>query len=149
MFTQFKVDAKVESCTKGIWIWNNYRKKNASNAKIIFIDSEGTSSTDRSTKTYDSKIFALVVLISSLFIYNSNNNIDEFGISELALAAQLSNSIATNALVDKEMMITELAPRFIWVLRDFSLEKVHPESGKEISSNEYLEISLRKKVSII
>jgi hypothetical protein len=87
------------------------------------------------------------VLISSLFIYNSNNNIDEFGISELALAAHLSNSIATNALVDKEMIISELAPKFIWVLRDFSLEKIHPESGEEISSNEYLEISLWKKVN--
>ncbi len=44
------------------------------------------------------------------------------------------------------MMLSELAPKFIWVLRDFTLEKVHPDSGEEISSNEYLEISLRKKV---
>jgi hypothetical protein len=51
---------------------------------------------DRSTKTYDSKIFALVVLISSLFLYNTTANIDEHGISELSLAAHLSTSIATN-----------------------------------------------------
>jgi hypothetical protein len=63
---------------------------------LTLLDSEGTSSIDRSTKTYDSKIFALIVLISSLFIYNGSANIDEQGISELSLAAHLSNSIATN-----------------------------------------------------
>ncbi len=64
--------------------------------KFKILDSEGTSSTDRSTKTYDSRIFALIVLISSLFIYNTTSNIDEFGISELSLAAHLSNSVTTN-----------------------------------------------------
>lgn len=77
-------------------MWGNYRQKEGTKTKILFIDSEGTSSVDRSTKTYDAKIFALVVLISSLFIYNTTNNIDEHGISELALAAQLSSSIAVS-----------------------------------------------------
>jgi hypothetical protein len=94
----FKVDSSINSCTKGIWLWGNFRKKPNSNAKILFIDSEGTSAVDRSTKTYDSKIFALVVLISSLFLYNTFSVIDENGIAELSLAAHLSNSIATNVL---------------------------------------------------
>lgn len=89
----FQVESTISSCTKGIWVWGNFRKKKNGNAKIIFIDSEGTSSVDRSTKTYDSKIFALVVLISSLFLYNSTSVIDENGISELSLAAHLSSSI--------------------------------------------------------
>lgn len=89
----------------------------------------------------------MVVLISSLFLYNTTANIDEHGISELSLAAHLSTSIACNSSVDKESLISDLAPKFIWVLRDFTLEKVHPESGEEISSNEYLEVCLRKKVS--
>ncbi len=65
------------------------------------LDSEGTASTDRSTKTYDSRIFALVVLISTLFIYNTTSNIDESGISELSLAAHLSNAITTNVVLLK------------------------------------------------
>lgn len=144
----FKVDSKISSCTKGIWMWGNYRKSlTGNNTKIIFIDSEGTSATDRGTRTYDSRIFALVVLISSLFIYNTTSNIDEHGISELSLAAHLSNAISTNSNIDKDSLISELAPKFIWVLRDFTLEKVHPETGQEISSKEYLEICLRKKIS--
>ena len=82
-------------CTKGVWIWGSPKEKIGGRAKILFIDSEGISALNNS-KTYDAKIFTLIVLISSLFIYNTTSNIDENGISELALAAQLSNSITTS-----------------------------------------------------
>ena len=143
----FKIGSSINSCTRGIWLWNTPKDKPNSKAKILFIDSEGTNSVDISTKTYDSKIFALIVLISSLFIYNTNGNIDEKSISELALAAHLSNSIATNAKIDKDVLIEELAPKFIWTLRDFTLDKIDPETNEEISSNEYLELCLRNKIS--
>ena len=143
----FKIGSTINSCTRGIWIWNTPKEKPNSKSKIIFIDSEGTNSVDISTKTYDSKIFALIILISSLFIYNTNGNIDEKSISELALAAHLSNSIATNAKIDKDVLIEELAPKFIWTLRDFTLDKIDPETNEEISSNEYLELCLRNKIS--
>jgi hypothetical protein len=45
-------------------------------------------------------------------------------------------------------MLTHLAPKFIWVLRDFILEKTHPETGTELSNKEYLEMCLRRKVSL-
>lgn len=89
----------------------------------------------------------MVVLISSLFVYNTTANIDEKSISELSLAAHLSSSIAVNSAVNKDSILTELAPKFIWVLRDFTLEKVNPETGEEMSSNEYLELCLRNKIS--
>ena len=143
----FEMSSRLNSCTRGIWIWNTPRQKPNSSAKILFIDSEGTNSVDLSTKTYDSKIFALIVLISSLFIYNTNGNIDEKSISDLALAAHLSNTVAINAIEDKDIIINELAPKFIWVLRDFVLDKIDPETGEEISSNEYLELCLRNKTT--
>ena len=143
----FEISSKLSSCTRGIWLWNTPRQKPNSSAKIIFIDSEGTNSVDLSTKTYDSKIFALIVLISSLFIYNTNGNIDEKSINELALASHLSNVVAVNAIEDKDLIINELAPKFIWVLRDFVLDKIDPKTGEEISSDEYLELCLRNKTS--
>ena len=48
---------------------------------------------------------------------------------------------------DTEIALTELAPKFIWVLRDFTLEKVHPVTNQEMTSKEYLELCLRKKVN--
>ena len=142
----FQISSRLSSCTKGIWLWNTPRTNPQSpNSKIIFIDSEGTNSTDLSTKTYDSKIFALIVLISSLFIYNTYGNIDERSIGDLALAAHLSNTVVTNVVEDKDNIINDMAPKFIWVLRDFILDKIDTETGKEISSNEYLEVCLRNK----
>ena len=141
----FQVASTLQSCTKGIWLWGTPKKSLNGNAKIIFLDSEGTSSIDKSTKTYDSRIFALLVLISSLFLYNTYSNIDEHGINELSLAAHLSNAITTNSNIDKDDLLTELSPKFIWIIRDFTLEKIHPETGEEISSKEYLELCLRNK----
>ena len=141
----FQVASTLQSCTKGIWLWGNVKNSTNGSAKIIFIDSEGTSSTDKSTKTYDSRIFALIVLMSSLFLYNTYSNIDEKGISELSLAAHISQSITTNNGVDKNDLISELAPNFIWIIRDFSLKLIHPETGENITSKEYLELCLRKK----
>ncbi len=143
----FQVAPSLESCTKGIWLWSTPKNSLNGSAKIVFLDSEGTSSTDKSTRTYDSRIFALVVLISSLFLYNTYSNIDENGINELSLAAHLSNSITTNTNINKDELLTELSPKFIWIIRDFTLEKVHPETGEEISSKEYLELCLKNKRS--
>ena len=143
----FQVASSLQSCTKGIWLWSTPKNSLNGNAKIVFLDSEGTSSTDKSTKTYDSRIFALVVLISSLFLYNTYSNIDENGINELSLAAHLSNAITTNSNINKDDLLTELSPKFIWIIRDFTLEKIHPETGEEISSKEYLELCLKNKRS--
>ena len=141
----FQVASTLQSCTKGIWLWGTPKNSLNGKAKIVFLDSEGTSSIDKSTKTYDSRIFALVVLISSLFLYNTYSNIDEHGINELSLAAHLSNAITTNSNIDKDELLTELSPKFIWIIRDFTLEKIHPETGQEISSKEYLELCLKNK----
>ena len=143
----FQVASSLQSFIKGIWLWGTAKNSLNGNAKIVFLDSEGTSSTDKSTRTYDSRIFALVVLISSLFLYNTYSNIDGHGINELSLAAHLSDAITTNSNINKDELLTELSPKFIWIIRDFTLEKIHPENGEEITSKEYLELCLKNKRS--
>ena len=59
---------------------------------IILLDTEGSGSLQKN-QNHDAKIFALVVLMSSLFIFNSMQTIDENAISCLSLAAELSNFI--------------------------------------------------------
>jgi hypothetical protein len=74
-----------------------------------------------------------VVLLSSLFIFNSMQTIDENAISCLSLAAELSNFIKMKS--DAEM--GSVTPNFLWLLRDFALEL--KEDGRDITENEYLE----------
>lgn len=64
----FEIGATVESCTKGIWIWN--RPLNDEDDCItVLVDTEGLHSSERSTDV-DLKIFALTVLMSSSFVFN-------------------------------------------------------------------------------
>ena len=59
---------------------------------MLLIDTEGLQSTERSSDM-DVKIFALTVLLSSLFIYNQMGPISEHALEDLGLVANLSNFI--------------------------------------------------------
>lgn len=108
---------------------------------IVLLDTEGSGSLQKN-QTHDAKIFALVVLISSLFVFNSMQTIDEQAISCLSLATELSNFIKFRSFSNdnKEAMLSQMTPRFLWLLRDFALEL--KENGRDISENEYLESRL-------
>ena len=92
----FKVSPATRSCTHGVWIWGKPVYIPSRDMHVFLLDTEGSGSTDRNT-THDAKIFALVVLLSSLFIYNSMGAIDEKAINNLSLAADLSGNIAVKA----------------------------------------------------
>lgn len=111
---------------------------------IVLLDTEGSGSLQKN-QNHDAKIFALVVLLSSLFVFNSMQTIDENAISCLSLAAELSSFIkvrakaGTNA-TSAEQTLGLMTPKFMWLLRDFALEL--KENGRDITENEYLESRL-------
>ena len=137
----FKVSPSTSSWTQGIWIWGKPIYVDSRNIHVILLDTEGSGSTDKNS-THDGKIFALVVLISSFFIYNSIGAIDENAINNLSLAAKLSANIAVRAGngVSEDDVIANFTPKFLWLLRDFVLEL--KENGHKITENEYLESKL-------
>jgi hypothetical protein len=75
-------------------MWGAPKERKSGKGKILFIDSEPTSR-DGNSNNYNHKIFALLVLISSLFINNTNSNLDDAGLNEMRMATQLPNSIIT------------------------------------------------------
>jgi hypothetical protein len=64
------VGSTVNACTKGIWIWSEPIYDEEKNIWVYYMDTEGLGSTSRS-ETHDSRMFALSILLSSYFIYNS------------------------------------------------------------------------------
>lgn len=106
----FSVGATVNACTKGIWIWGQPVAQSALSSQekatlfphlqkdttIVFMDTEGLGSTQRS-QTQDTRIFALGVLLSSLFIYNSRGVIDSSAIEDLSLVVHLTKFIQAKA----------------------------------------------------
>ena len=110
---------------------------------IFFLDSEGCGSTDKHEE-YDIKIFTLSVLISSYFIYNSIGCIDEESIQTLSLVSKLAANIQINPnnQDNAQYSLSYYIPKFLWILRDFTLE-LKDQQGHDISASEYLEQALQ------
>ena len=49
---------------------------------------------------------------------------------------------------DKNAFFVECSPRFLWLFRDFTGNKIDAETKKEYSSKEFLDNQLRGKVFI-
>jgi hypothetical protein len=141
----FEVGGTVNACTKGIWLWHKPIPLKDGDITLIVIDTEGLGSTVRN-QTADTRIFALALLLSSYFVYNSRGLIDGNAIEDLSLVINLSKHIQSNvkssgssdANTDK---LHQFFPNFMWVVRDFTLQ-LHDSSGKTMSSKQYLENAL-------
>lgn len=91
----FGVGPTVNPCTKGLWVWGKPilgQTPDGETVHILVIDSEGIGALDEDS-THDSRIFALTILLSSVFLYNSVGSIDETAVMNLSLIANLTKNI--------------------------------------------------------
>ena len=135
----FEVSASVNACTRGIWMCSKpiTINKDGQEIDVYFMDSEGLGGIDKN-QNHDVQIFTLAMLLSSFFIYNSYNVIDENALSALSLVTTLANKIQTLEDEDEAMHLINHFPTFMWLLRDFTLE-LRDEEGNEVSADQYLE----------
>lgn len=148
-----------DSTTRGVWMWSVPIYNEESEKNIIFLDFEGFSADESSdSKLYDSKMFALAVLLSSHLIVNSMHVIDEKTLRQMHMIQDLPNRVkvtqsnpavlnSTVAPFDRngdfsryQTPLHLLTPRLLWVLRDFSIELVTQDGT--VKENEYLESTL-------
>ncbi|XP_043925742.1 guanylate-binding protein 1-like [Protopterus annectens] len=78
----FSLGSTVQSHTKGIWMWVIPHPKQP-NCCLMAVDMEGLEDTEKGDENNDKWLFALAVLMSSLFVYNSMNKIDQHALSDL------------------------------------------------------------------
>ncbi|EKX42173.1 hypothetical protein GUITHDRAFT_158150 [Guillardia theta CCMP2712] len=145
----FPVGSTVNACTKGLWIWSKpLRGKTAdgSDVNVILIDTEGLGSLNANTQ-HDCYIFALALLTSSFFLYNSVGTINESALENLSLVVNLTKFIRVGSSVNgKEedgMEFASYFPKLLWVVRDFTLQLVD-QNGRPITSKQYLENALKE-----
>ena len=123
----FAVGPTVNPCTKGIWMWGKPVKGQTKDGKVVnvvILDSEGLGAIDEDA-SHDSRIFSLVMLLSSCFIYNSMGSIDEMALENLSLIIDLTKNIQIKSAMNEEEVDYEdfafYMPSFLWVVRDFAL----------------------------
>lgn len=120
------------------------------------MDSEGLGSLAQHA-TFDVQIFALSILLSSLFVLNTQGTINESALEQLELVVHMTeklrisednNKASSSSKASNASSATDLSafashfPSFLWVLRDFVLDLVDA-SGHPITSNAYLESALQ------
>ena len=125
----------VKENKKGIYFWSSPIQKENSDENILFFDSEGIDE-NLNQQTLESKLLALMIIISSLFIYNSKGDINSDSLNDLQLLVKLTDSIKIKGMDDNDEIISELCPKFIWTLRDFDPDKYEEIKKKRDS---YLE----------
>lgn len=79
----FNVGNTVKACTKGIWLWGQPIKRD--DCTYVFLDSEGLGSLEQE-QTFDTQIFSLSLLLSTLFVLNTQGTINESALEQVRLA---------------------------------------------------------------
>lgn len=100
------------------------------------VDTEGIGGLDEDN-SHDMRIFSLAVLLSSYFVYNSMGSIDENALSSISFVTSLSKHIRCNTENEQDASDQKWAgsgdddhlihhmPRFMWTVRDFTLQLVN------------------------
>ncbi|XP_028643962.1 guanylate-binding protein 1-like [Grammomys surdaster] len=141
----FSLGSTVQSQTKGIWMWCVPHSQKSDHT-VVLLDTEGLGDVEKGDNQNDCWIFALAILLSSTFVYNSMGAINQQALDQLHYVTELTDRIRTRCSPDHHDLedsdeFVSFFPDFVWILRDFSLElKIN---GQPISADEYLENSLK------
>nr|XP_036852261.1 guanylate-binding protein 5 isoform X1 [Manis javanica]XP_036852262.1 guanylate-binding protein 5 isoform X1 [Manis javanica] len=141
----FSVGSTVQSHTKGIWMWCLPHPKKPSHT-LVLLDTKGLGDVQKGNQNNDTHIFALAILLSSTFVYNTMNKIDQRAVDLLHYVIELSNLLRTITSPDGSRAEDAadfqcFCPDLVWTLRDFYLAL--EVDGKLITTDEYLENSLK------
>ncbi|XP_023576089.1 guanylate-binding protein 1-like [Octodon degus] len=141
----FSLGATVQSHTKGVWMWCVPHPKDSKRA-LVLLDTEGLGDVEKGDNQKDSSIFALAILLSSTFVYNSMGAISQQAMDQLHYVTELTDQIRAKSSpntseVEDSPDFVSFFPDFVWTLRDFSL--VLEIDGESISPDAYLENSLK------
>ena len=151
----FQVGHSVQACTKGLWVWGEPMLINDESMAVVLVDTEGLGAVKKANASYDSRIFALALLLGSSFVYNSRGTIDGNAIDQLSLVVNLTKHIHVRASSQGEGNPTEIQefqqyfPDFTWVVRDFTLQlKTMGANGRSLTQRDYLKRALADQKGI-
>jgi hypothetical protein len=132
----FPTGSTIQAVTRGLWVYPEVIERDG--ARLVVLDSEGTRSLTASADA-DSKLIALALLLSSVFIYNSTGNVDQSTVSALGVFASVARVVScAEGGDDEERSASSCKPELLWVCRDFHLDLLS-ESGSPMTPAQYLE----------
>ncbi|XP_031198031.1 uncharacterized protein LOC116070722 [Mastomys coucha] len=145
--TGFSLGSTVQSHTKGIWMWCVPHPRKAGRT-LVLLDTEGLGDVEKGDNQNDCWIFALAILLSSTFVYNSMGAINQQAMDQLQYVTELTDRIRTTSSphsngVESSAEFVSFFPDFVWTLRDMTVKL--EADGQMLTADEYLENSLKLK----
>ncbi|XP_076789437.1 guanylate-binding protein 1-like isoform X2 [Arvicanthis niloticus] len=146
--TGFSLGSTLQAHTKGIWMWCVPHPHKADHT-LVLLDTEGLGDVEKGDNQNDCWIFALAILLSSTFVYNSMGAINQQAMDQLHYVTELTDRIRARSSPDQYDVVENSAefvsffPDFVWTLRDMTLKM--EVDGLSVTADEYLEISLKLK----
>ncbi|XP_021517130.2 guanylate-binding protein 1-like [Meriones unguiculatus] len=146
--TGFSLGSTVQAHTKGIWMWC-VPHPHKEDHTLVLLDTEGLGDVEKGDNQNDCWIFALAVLLSSTFVYNSMGAINQQAMDQLHYVTELTDRIRARSSPDQDFGLEDSVdfvsffPDFLWSLRDMTLKM--EVDGQSCTADEYLEISLKLK----
>ncbi|XP_040607612.1 guanylate-binding protein 1 isoform X2 [Mesocricetus auratus] len=116
---------------------------------LVLLDTEGLGDVEKGDNQNDCWIFALAILLSSTFVYNSIGAINQQAMDQLYYVTELTDRIRARTSTDQEDDMEDSSefvsffPEFVWSLRDMTLKL--EVDGCCVTADEYLENSLKLK----
>ncbi|XP_047382603.1 guanylate-binding protein 4-like [Sciurus carolinensis] len=141
----FPLGSTVKAVTKGIWMWCVPHPTKPDHT-LVLLDTEGLGDVEKGDSKNDNWIFALAVLLSSTFVYNSMGTIDHQALEQLHYVTELTQLIRAKSdptpdEVEDSTEFVSFFPDFVWTVRDFALEL--KLDGHPLTEDEYLENALK------
>ncbi|XP_059131292.1 guanylate-binding protein 6-like [Peromyscus eremicus] len=141
----FPLGSTVQSETKGIWMWCVPHPTKPKHT-LVLLDTEGLGDVEKGDPKNDSWIFALAVLLSSTFVYNSMSTINHQALEQLHYVTELTELIRAKSSpnpdgIKNSSEFVSFFPDFIWTVRDFMLQL--KLNGEDITEDQYLENALK------
>ncbi|XP_052591558.1 guanylate-binding protein 6-like isoform X2 [Peromyscus californicus insignis] len=141
----FPLGSTVQSETKGIWMWCVPHPTKPKHT-LVLLDTEGLGDVEKGDPKNDLWIFALAVLLSSTFVYNSMNTINHQALEQLHYVTELTELIRAKSSpnpdgIKNSTEFVSFFPDFIWTVRDFMLQL--KLNGEDITEDQYLENALK------
>ncbi|XP_043935335.1 guanylate-binding protein 3-like [Protopterus annectens] len=128
----FRLSLPGGPCTEGIWMLC-FPHPSLKEHHLVLLDIEGFD-TEKGDKRKEIKLFILAVLLSNVFIYNTQGGVTQEELQKLIYVKELPHLV--KAASDEETntcLLASLLPHFIWCSRDTILDL---NMGEEILTPE-------------
>ncbi|KAF8086691.1 hypothetical protein N665_0615s0039 [Sinapis alba] len=142
----FEVQTLHRPCTGDIWMWIEPVKRiseDGTEYTLVLLDVEGADS-NSILATRSSQIFALAILLSSVFIYGPTLGVDDIAL-DLSRLLEISKHDHVGEAKDNTFSgLGQFSPMFVQLMTDINTETV--EGGEDVSQNNRVEALLRPRL---